>query len=126
MQDDFSLDANTDAAYGLDGQEWSTGVGEPAAIELPQAIDPADPGVTLGPEPGMPLADDPAAAPAASDAAAESAALPGEMRFGASIGPYGTTNDTYDEEYHYSTTEDRYYGVESGRTIDEYTGYEKT
>ncbi|MGD9957390.1 MAG: hypothetical protein AB7V23_15105, partial [Candidatus Nanopelagicales bacterium] len=34
MQDDFGLGTDTDAAYGLEGEEWSTGVGEPSIMDL--------------------------------------------------------------------------------------------
>lgn len=60
----------------------------------------------------------------ATDFSVESA--PTELRFGALIGPYGETDDTWDEEYNYSTTTDSYIGEKSGREIDPWTGWEKT
>jgi hypothetical protein len=51
--------------------------------------------------------------------------LPSELRFGALIGPYGETADSWGEEYNYSTTTDSYIGAQSGREIDPYTGTEK-
>lgn len=126
MQDDFGLDTDTDAAYGLEGQEWSTGIGEPSTIDLPVTLEPGDVGIPedagASSEPSEPLAP----GSETGDDEQELAQLPTDVRFGASIGPYGTTSDSDAEEYHYSTTEDRYYGAETGRTIDEWTGTEKT
>jgi hypothetical protein len=48
-----------------------------------------------------------------------------QLTFGASIGPYGETADSYAEEYNYSTTTDSYIGAQSGREIDPWTGTEK-
>lgn len=51
--------------------------------------------------------------------------LPSEVRFGAQLGPYGETADSYAEKYNYSTTTDTYIGEKSGREIDPYTDTEK-
>jgi hypothetical protein len=122
MYDDpMDLGLDTDQALGLDDATWSTGVGDLSGAD-DLGVDEA----MLTSEVGDPPEITPPVVSDGVDAAPTPAAppMPGEITFGAQIGPYGQTNDSYQSDYYWST-EDSTYRDTHGREIDEWTGNAK-
>jgi hypothetical protein len=112
----------------MQGHETWTDEPTPLEDDAPvpgSAWDSADPWVmeeTAAPGTAMPLGETAPVAAGVEGLPTEIAVA--EPQFGAALGPYGTTQDAWDEDYYWSTTENAYYGEQSGREIDDWTGTE--
>jgi hypothetical protein len=122
MWDDMEALGDTDQALGMDDSTWSTGIGENYAddlgvVEVALAHEAAPESVA-----GVPAPDGVDVPVAAVDVSS----LPSELTFGAQLTPEDEpTKDSYAEKYAWSTTENAYIGMQTGREIDENTGAEK-